>query len=221
MPAIVDKDKKRLDIVNAAADVFAGTGYHEATIQEIATKAEIGKGTVYEYFRTKEDLFLAVYDEWMSDYENTVRQRVDEAEDTLAKVDAVRESAVEFYQRRASQAPLLLEFWAHALRTDNPAFLERINATRTFLRELGARLTSILVTAGWFSPVDAESFAKLEAGISDGIFLTWVLDGQSFPLEKAYTFRQSLIGLGLLSAEARQVLGQRLASKLERGLGNT
>lgn len=218
MPAIVDKDKKRRDIVNAAADVFSRFGYHQTTIQEIALHAAIGKGTVYEYFGSKEDLFLAVYDAWMSDYEHIVRIRVDAASDTLAKVEAIRDSAVEFYHQRAEQAPLLLEFWAHALRTDNPAFLGRINVTRTFLRNLGEQLTAELVHFGWFTAVDVEAFAMLEAGISDGIFLAWVLDHRGFSLDKAYTFRQSLNGHGLLSNAARDAIADRLKSKLERGL---
>ncbi len=217
MPAAVDKDAKRSEIVRYAADVFARTGYHETKMQDIATAADIGKGTIYEYFRTKEELFLAVYDAWMSDYESMIRQRVDAAEDALSKVDAIRDSAVEFYQSRAVQAPLLLEFWAHALRTDNPAFLERINKTRTFLRTLGAELTQQLVDAGWFVNIDAASFALLETGISDGIFLAWVLEGRAFPLEKAYTFRQSLIGLGMLTNDARAAFQERLGAKLGRG----
>lgn len=217
MPAAVDKDAKRSEIVRYAADVFSRTGYHETKMQDIATAADIGKGTIYEYFRTKEELFLAVYDAWMSEYEAMIRQRVDAAEDALSKVDAIRDSAVEFYQSRAVQAPLLLEFWAHALRTDNPAFLERINRTRTFLRTLGADLAQQLVDAGWFVNIDAASFALLETGISDGIFLAWVLEGRSFPLEKAYTFRQSLIGLGMLTNEARAAFQERLGAKLSRG----
>lgn len=217
MPAAVDKDAKRSEIVRFAADVFARTGYHETKMQDIATAADIGKGTIYEYFRTKEELFLAVYDAWMSDYESMIRQRVDAADDALGKVDAIRDSAVEFYQSRAEQAPLLLEFWAHALRTDNPAFLERINRTRSFLRTMGADLAEQLIQAGWFLPMDATSFALLETGISDGIFLAWVLEGRSFPLEKAYTFRQSLIGLGLLTDEARAALQGKLGAKLSRG----
>lgn len=217
MPAAVDKDAKRSEIVRYAADVFSRTGYHETKMQDIATAADIGKGTIYEYFRTKEELFLAVYDAWMSEYETMIRQRVDAAEDALSKVDAIRDSAVEFYQSRAVQAPLLLEFWAHALRTDNPAFLERINRTRTFLRTMGADLAQQLVDAGWFVNIDAASFALLETGISDGIFLAWVLEGRSFPLEKAYTFRQSLIGLGMLTNEARAALQERLGAKLSRG----
>jgi len=113
---------------------------------------------------------------------------------------------------------LLLEFWAHALRTDNPAFLERITRTRAFLRDLGSKLTRELVAAGWFTDVDARSFADLETGISDGIFLAWVLEGRTFPLQKAFTFRQSVIGLGLLSGDARALLNDRLSDKLKRGI---
>lgn len=211
------REAKRADILRCAADVFSGTGFHATTIQEIATAAGIGKGTVYEYFRTKEELFLAVYDSWMNEYENTVRERVEAATDPVAKVDAVRQSAVDFYQSRAQQAPLLLEFWAHALRSTNPAFLERVHATRQFLQDLGADLAQQLVTAGWFTSVDAASFALLESGISDGIFLSWVLEEQRFPLDKAYTFRQSLIGMGLLTDEARTALRSRLSAKLKKG----
>lgn len=219
MPADVDfKAAKRADLVTHAAEVFARRGYHASTMQDIATLANVGKGTMYEYFRTKEELFLAVYDSWMSDFERAVQERVDAASDAMAKVDAIRDSAVEFYERRAHQAPLLLELWAHALRTDNPAFIERIRQTRTFLAQLGANLTQQLIDAGWFVDIDVDAFALLESGISDGIFLAWVLGGMSFPLNRAYTFRQSVIGLGLLSPTGRAVLEQRLGSKLQKGV---
>jgi AcrR family transcriptional regulator len=217
MPAFVDKAAKQAEIVKHAADVFSQTGYHASKIQDIATAAGIGKGTVYEYFRTKEQLVLAVYDAWMSEFEQIVQTRIDAAEDALSKVDAIRDSAVEFYESRAGQAPLLLEFWAHALRTDNPAFLTRINQTRGFLRKVGTKLTKELVHTEWFRDVDEQAFATLESGISDGIFLAWVLDGRSFPLDKAFTFRQSLLGIGLLNDDARALLTPKLGSKLKRG----
>jgi len=218
MPPIVDKSAKRADLIEHAAAVFSKTGYHATKMQDIATAAGIGKGTIYEYFRTKEELFLAVYDAWMTEYEHVIRTRIEAAEDALSKVDAIRDSAVEFYTSRAEQAPLLLEFWAHALRTDNPAFLDRVRKTRSFLKNLGASLTAELVRSGWFTEVDSMSFSELETGISDGIFLSWVLDGRSFPLDKAYTFRQSVIGLGLLSTETRPILADRLAAKLKKGM---
>jgi len=217
MPAIVDKSAKRAEIIRHAAETFSRTGYHATKMQDIATQADIGKGTIYEYFRTKEELFLAIYDSWMTEFESIVRQRVDAAGDAMSKVDAIRGSAVEFYESRAGQAPLLLEFWAHALRTDNTVFLTRVQRTRQFLHELGMQLTQQLVQSGWFTDVDVEAFTHLESGISDGIFLAWLLDGRQFPLAKAYTFRQSVIGLGLLSDTGRDVLSERLSAKLKRG----
>lgn len=217
MPAIVDRVAKRAEIVRHAADVFARHGYHATTMQDIATKADIGKGTIYEYFRTKEELFLAIYDSWMSEYEQTIRTRVAAAADAIAKVDAIRESAVEFYESRAEQAPLLLEFWAHALRTDHHAFLDRVRRMRAYLRDLGASLTRELTAAGWFHDIDAMAFAELETGISDGIFLAWLMHGRDFPLAKAFTFRQSVIGLGLLTPTGRSVVEEKLTSKLKRG----
>ena len=212
------KASKQRDIIVHAAQQFAQNGYHETKIQDVATAADIGKGTVYEYFRTKEELFLGVYDLWMSEYEEMILKRVGEQSDALGKVDAIRNSAIEFYESRAEQAPLFLEFWAHALRTDNPAFLERINKTRTMLRTMGADLAQQLVDAGWFTDLDAATFALLETGINDGIFLAWTLEGRSFPLKKAYTFRQSLIGLGLLSDDARVALKGKLSEKLKQGI---
>lgn len=50
-------DDKRIKILTAAFNVFKAKGFHEAKISEIAKEAEIGKGTVYEYFSSKQSLF--------------------------------------------------------------------------------------------------------------------------------------------------------------------
>ena len=49
---------KRLRIIEAAIAVFSRKGFHGAKVEEIAEVAEVGKGTVYEYFKSKKDLFL-------------------------------------------------------------------------------------------------------------------------------------------------------------------
>jgi AcrR family transcriptional regulator len=54
---------KKDRIIKAAARVFAQKGYAGAAVADIAVQAEIGKGTIYAYFDSKEDLFFAVF-EW-------------------------------------------------------------------------------------------------------------------------------------------------------------
>ncbi len=51
---------KRQEIVNAARIVFAARGFSAATLDEIADRAEFGKGTLYNYFQSKEELFETV-----------------------------------------------------------------------------------------------------------------------------------------------------------------
>ena len=48
---------KKRTIIDAAAKVFSKKGFHKAKIEEIAKEAGIGKGTIYEYFASKEELF--------------------------------------------------------------------------------------------------------------------------------------------------------------------
>lgn len=56
MPKIVDKAVKRQEILEAAIAVFGEKGYHAAKMADIAVAAGMGKGTLYEYFPTKESL---------------------------------------------------------------------------------------------------------------------------------------------------------------------
>lgn len=58
MPRVRTHDKEET-ILEAAARVFSGRPFHEVLIEEIATAAGVGKGTIYRYFETKEDLYFA------------------------------------------------------------------------------------------------------------------------------------------------------------------
>src|SRR5437879_4980167 len=58
MPRIKTQDKEQA-ILEAAARVFSGRPFHEVLIDDVAARARVGKGTIYRYFQTKEDLFFA------------------------------------------------------------------------------------------------------------------------------------------------------------------
>ena len=55
-PKIVDKQQRKKELALAALDVFAEKGFESASISQISEAAGIGKGTVYEYFESKEEL---------------------------------------------------------------------------------------------------------------------------------------------------------------------
>lgn len=75
---------KAKEISNAALRLFAQKGYESTSIEEIAAEAGIGKSTVYEYFKTKEALYVETImvgaDMWMSDLESIGLQECDPVE---------------------------------------------------------------------------------------------------------------------------------------------
>jgi AcrR family transcriptional regulator len=211
------KDAKRELIIKAAIHIFGQKGFHSAKIQDIADFASVGKGTVYEYFSTKDELFLAVYDKWMDEFEARMTASADEHTNPVSKADALIDTAIDFYETHAQYAAILLEFWAHALRSEDPHFLERIRQMKQTLADLGAEVTRQLIAVKAFTDVDAVSFSRLELGISDGIFLQWILDGKSYALRDAYKFRQSVIGAGLMTTGFRKVMSLKTKKHLKLG----
>jgi AcrR family transcriptional regulator len=57
------KTERKERIFNAAIDVFAEKGFRNATIKDIAEAADVGEGTIYSYYASKDDLLMAIIDE--------------------------------------------------------------------------------------------------------------------------------------------------------------
>ena len=73
-PKIVDREAKRQAILAAAIAVFAEKGYHSTKMADIAQRAEMGKGTLYEYFRTKEELPKTIFGLMIQDFDQQIMQ---------------------------------------------------------------------------------------------------------------------------------------------------
>ena len=62
-----EKRAREMEILKAARDLFVANGFRETTLDEIARHAEFGKGTIYNYFASKEELFLGIIDQAMDE----------------------------------------------------------------------------------------------------------------------------------------------------------
>lgn len=106
----------RAQLIQAAADVFALRGFQAATVEEIADRAGYSHGAVYSNFAGKEDLFLAVFERYMTQrIEETAE--ASEIEDTFP--ERARAAADRWMQRFSEDRPtflLHLEFMIHAAR---------------------------------------------------------------------------------------------------------
>jgi len=77
---------KRARILEAAVWVFARKGYFGARVSEIARRAGIADGTIYLYFRNKEDLLVSLFDEVMSEHVQKGRLELEAVEGAEARL---------------------------------------------------------------------------------------------------------------------------------------
>ena len=103
---------KRALIVKASADVFAERGFASTRVADIAERAGIGKGTVYEYFSSKEELLFAVF-EWINDgIAKRVREALAEGGSNHDRLVRLLRLGAEIVQDQVEMQAVTLDFWA-------------------------------------------------------------------------------------------------------------
>lgn len=96
-----DSQNKRHHILQAAYVVFSRKGYHRATVDEIIALADTGKGTVYNYFVNKEQLFYTLIKECSTPFQIILEGIVNSSEPPFQKVEAMIKVFLEFYIENA------------------------------------------------------------------------------------------------------------------------
>ncbi len=171
---IVDRKAKTGAILRSAAEVFAEQGYQATTMDAIAERAGTGKGTIYEYFRNKQELFFGVFDDYIASMERLARASAGPAEATASA--GIRQSIHTVLEMGAGERelfPLVFEFWAAS------ASPERQTRVATLFRESYARFRTLIAgqirkgqRKGEFDrKVDASGIAAVLVGSLDGLFL--------------------------------------------------
>jgi AcrR family transcriptional regulator len=91
--------EKKERVLNAATDLFAERGFHRAEMDEIARRAGISKGSLYNYFKSKDDLFLHICNLGIHGFRQSVWREIPSDWDIYRQVE-------ELFRR---EAPLILE----------------------------------------------------------------------------------------------------------------
>jgi len=99
---------KRFEILNAAIALFAKNGYEETRLEDIAEQAEFGKGTIYNYFETKEDIYLEIIDRVTNDYTKKLKEMDKQSQTLFEFVSLVTENLIRFVLNDQSAFLMLL-----------------------------------------------------------------------------------------------------------------
>jgi len=81
-----EKLRQRQEMLAAALELFSEKGYHNVSMHEIAEKAEFAVGTLYKFFRNKEDLYKSLIAEQADRFHEALTRAIEEADDEIEKL---------------------------------------------------------------------------------------------------------------------------------------
>src|SRR5262245_35349719 len=216
MPSAVSRKQpvpavdKRDAILRAATDVFARNGFFQSQVADVARAAGVAAGTVYLYFRSKDDLLVSLF-------ERTMREAIAEARLALEGMTDPHERLIRIarlhLERLGRDRDLAVVFQVELRQSTK--FMERFSSTH--LRDYLGLIRDTLATGqsmGCFRPdVNPTIAAKIFFGALDEMATNWILSSRRYSLAaQASTIVDMFInGVGA-SAPARPKSGSRATS---------
>ena len=99
--------EKRDRILRAAVKIFSRKGFFNSKVSEIARAAEVADGTIYLYFRNKDDLLISLFEEKMGEVVADVRRRIADGRNALEKLKIFIENHMDLLEREAGLVEVL------------------------------------------------------------------------------------------------------------------
>ena len=180
VPVRVNVPDKREAILRAATSVFAEKGYFNSKVADIARAAGVADGTVYLYFKNKEDVLHSIFDRAMDEFIAEGRREIaliEKPEDRLRRIaelhlerlGADRDMAIVFQVELRGSIKFMQEFSAAGFAE----YLDIIRATIEDGQKTGVFRADL-------KPIVC---AKMLYGALDEMVTNWILSNRSYPLE--------------------------------------
>ncbi len=194
----------REEILSAAGKVFAAKGFFPTTMSDIARQAEFGTGTLYKYFKSKEELYFTLIDEKVEEINRLVKTELSQRNSAVERIKKVLRLQFEFIERNRDFFRIYIS--------------ERSRFEWTVKDDLGKALHEKMVSyidnlsevirqgikKGEFRSMNSRDLAHAFVGIVNSFVFEWLISREPYPLvSKLDTVLEIFLG-GVQQTERRR-----------------
>ncbi|SEM99720.1 TetR/AcrR family transcriptional regulator [Lihuaxuella thermophila] len=166
-------------IIDAAVRVIAEHGYHNAQVSKIAREAKVADGTIYLYFKNKDDVLISVFSEKMGSFISDVEealQSVESAVDQLYTLIRIHFERLEKDRRLATVTQI-------ELRQSNPEVRKGIGEILKRYLDIIDQVVENGIRQGVFRPdLDVRATRKMIFGTLDETVTSWIMNDYKYSL---------------------------------------
>lgn len=170
------EDQRRQELIKATYYEVAEKGYSAVTLQDIANRAGVSKGSTLYYFQTKEDLFLGAL-EWLVELiHGRIRERVASVADPVDKIKQALASV--FASAQESRQFFLAYTDFISIGTRNKRFHDFNAKFYSGCACLDREIIEFGISRGAFREVNVEDASSMIRALVDGFMLQWFFSSE-------------------------------------------
>jgi uroporphyrinogen-III synthase/AcrR family transcriptional regulator len=156
----IKREKKREKILEAAAELFSTKHYHEVMMDDVAKLISVAKGTVYNYFASKEELYFTIMHTRMESLLSILKQKIESEQNSI---DSLRAFVVHLYMFMMKHRKFFLIYQRETLNKQN-SFCEDMLYLEKQMKQMIMQIISRGEADGIFRKVDEEFAISLIFG---------------------------------------------------------
>ncbi len=165
-----EKLMRHRQILDAAYDIFNQVGFHAATIDQIAERAELAKGTIYIYFKSKEDLYFSLLTQGLDILIGLLKEMEDSKPAPDRLLDETAATLFRFYNEHTSYFRIFMVMQQEDMQAKlSPVLSDHLNDQATNILNLLSAQVQKVVDNGSLSSVNPWHVANILWGSFTGI----------------------------------------------------
>lgn len=197
-----ESERRKEEILRAATELFAENGFSDAITQALADRLGVGKGTIYRYFPSKRELFLAAADRVMRKLRERVLESVAGVEDGLEQMARGILAFLTFFAERPEYVEMLILERAQFKDRARPTYIEHREVHVQRWRELYGRL----IAEGRMRDVPPERISDVVGNLIYGTMFTNYFAGPGKPVAEQARDILDIVFQGVLTEKGREGL---------------
>jgi AcrR family transcriptional regulator len=196
-------EERRQQIMEAALACFSRKGYHKTTMDDIVTESGLSKGTLYWYFKSKDELFFSLVTAFFLEMRQDIDAILAQYTSAPDKLRALTDGFTGFFDEMGEFLNVFFEFWMQS------ALNEQLNQLfHSMLSQYRGAIAGIIeegIEAGEFKTVDASHLAVTVMAAYDGLWFYKMLMPDEIDLGQAsQAFIETLLGGLAANRQERQ-----------------
>lgn len=195
------KAKRKDQILTASIQVFSKHGYQDTDVERIADLAGLGKGTVYRYFGSKQNLFLSTLEWGLDSLKNEIFAGIEKTDDYLERIETALSIHLSFFEKNRGFYRLLVEekAWAEVQSAGwrcKEKHFSYIDHLEKIMAE-GMR-------KGHLKKVDPKSCAYALWGLVNSLLCKWLISEKKYPIKRELSVIKKTFFEGILDDKMRR-----------------